>query len=70
LTGSLAMTVKASPDKVFDHYQAKLDGFTFKSETNFNGNRIKQFVKDKRQVTVTVTPDDRATRVNLVLANY
>jgi hypothetical protein len=70
LTGSLAMTVKASPDQVFDHYQAKLDGFTFKSETNFNGNRIKQFVKDKRQVTVTVTPDDRATRVNLVLANY
>lgn len=70
LSGSIAMTTDAAPDKVFDHYQAKLKGFTFKSETNFNGNRIKQFVQDKRGVTITVTPDDKATRVNLVISNY
>ena len=70
LSGTLAMTTSASPDQVFDHYQAKLQGFTFKSETNFGGNRIKQFAKDKSQVTITVTPDDEATRANLVVANY
>jgi hypothetical protein len=70
LTGSLAMAVSASPDQIFAHYEKKLDGFAFKSETNFNGNRIKQFTKDQRQVTITVTPDDRATRANLVIANY
>lgn len=70
LSGSIAMTTNASPDQIFDHYQAKLKGFTFKSETNFNGNRIKQFVQDKRGVTITVTPDDKATRANLVISNY
>ena len=70
LNGSVAMTSDAAPDKIFDHYQSKLDGFTFKSETNFNGNRIKQFAKEQRTVTITVTPDDKATRVNLVLSNY
>ena len=70
LSGTISMTTTDSADKVFSHYDAKLAGFTLKSETNLGTTRIKQFEKDGRQVTINVIPEDKITRANIVAANY